>query len=39
MKGTPTQKDGNVARQNKNGTRDKSGDGVELPKYTQPKKK
>jgi len=39
MKGTPTQKQGNVARQNKNGTRDKSGDGADLPKYTPPRKK
>ena len=39
MKGAPTQKQGNVARQNKDGTRDVSGDGAELPKYTPPKKK
>lgn len=32
MKGTPTQKLGNVARQIKNGTKDKSGDGADLPK-------
>lgn len=39
MKGTPTQKQGNVPRQNKNGKPDRSGDGAELPKYTPPKKK
>jgi hypothetical protein len=39
MKGVPTQKKGNVARQNKNGTRDRSGDGADLPKYRPPKKK
>ena len=38
MKGTPTQKGGNIPRQTKKGKPDKSGDGVELPKYT-PKKK
>jgi hypothetical protein len=39
MKGTPTQKHGNIPRQNKNGTPDKSGDGMELPKYTPQDKK
>ena len=31
MKGTPTQKQGNIAKPNKDGTRDKSGDGASLP--------
>jgi hypothetical protein len=42
MKGTPTQKQGNIARPVKTngGLRpDKSGDGADLPKYTPPKKK
>lgn len=39
MKGTPTQKKGNLPRQTKRGKLDKSGDGMELPKYTPPKKK
>ncbi len=42
MKGTPTQKQGNIARpvRTKGGLRpDKSGDGADLPKYTPPKKK
>ncbi len=39
MKGTPKQSQGNVPRQNKDGSKDVSGDGVELPKYTPPKKK
>lgn len=33
MKGTPTQRQGNIPRKTKNGTPDRSGDGVELPKY------
>ena len=39
MKGVPTQKQGNVARRNKNGIQDRSGDGSDLPKYTPHKKK
>lgn len=41
MKGTPTQKQGNIPKQTKRGTPDKSGDGCELPKFTPhpPKKK
>ena len=42
MKGTPTQKDGNIARpvRTPGGPRpDRSGDGASLPKYTPPKKK
>ncbi|HUV56745.1 MAG TPA: hypothetical protein VMV84_05865 [Dehalococcoidales bacterium] len=35
---TPTQKEGNIARQNKDRTRDKSGDGASLPKFRPPKK-
>jgi hypothetical protein len=39
MKGTPTQKQGNIPRINQDGTIDRSGDGCELPKLTPPKKK
>jgi hypothetical protein len=39
MKGAPTQKQGNIPRQTKGGRPDKSGDGMELPKFTLPKKK
>lgn len=39
MKGVLTQEQGNVARQNKNGTPDRSGDVSHLPKYTPHKKK
>ena len=42
MKGTPTQKQGNIARavRTKGGLRpDRSGDGAELPKFKQPKKR
>jgi hypothetical protein len=39
MKGTPTKAQGNIPRQNKNGTLDKSGDGMELPMYKLSKKK
>ena len=35
---TPTQKEGNIARPNKDGTPDKSGDGARLPKFGPPKK-
>jgi hypothetical protein len=35
----PTQKEGNVARQNKDRTPDISGDGVSLPKFTPPKER
>ena len=38
MKGTPSQNKGNPPRQNKDGTPDKSGDGIELPKFTPLKK-
>jgi len=37
MKGTPTQKQGNIPRQTKSGRPDRSGDGCELPKFTPPK--
>jgi hypothetical protein len=39
MKGTPTQKQGNLPRMTKKGKPDKSGDGMELPKFGKPKKK
>jgi hypothetical protein len=39
MKGTPTQKENNIPRQTNKGKPDKSGDGMELPKFTTPKKK
>jgi len=39
MKGVPTQKQRNIPRQTKSGKPDKSGDGMELPKFTKPKKK
>lgn len=39
MKGTPTQKQGNIPRQTKGGKLDTSGDGMELPKFTPPRKK
>jgi len=39
MKGIPTQKQGNIPRKNLDNTPDKSGDGMELPKYTPPQKK
>ncbi len=39
MKGTPTQKQGNPPRITKSGKPDRSGDGVELPKFTEPKKR